>query len=179
MALSFSMPLSDNIDIPVARPTGGFTVHQVPSNSKIQRIGASERLKTLQKFGAVVPDHVKVAATAAKKKASAADAQQSGAVATTPEVYDQEYLCPVSIGTPAQTLNLNFDTGSSDLVRRLSVLPVDAHRALMITPTILLRRAEHVESPTDHHSGSSPANNQPNNSPNTNTTKSPNPNRAS
>lgn len=28
---------------------------------------------------------------------------------------DLEWLCPIKIGTPAKTYNMNFDTGSSDL----------------------------------------------------------------
>jgi hypothetical protein len=36
-----------------------------------------------------------------------------GSIAANPEQYDIEYLCPVKIG--GQTMNLDFDTGSSDL----------------------------------------------------------------
>ena len=36
-------------------------------------------------------------------------------MAAIPAQFDSQYLCPVQIGNPPQTLNLNFDTGSSDL----------------------------------------------------------------
>ena len=40
---------------------------------------------------------------------------QAGNVTADDQQNDSEYLCPVSIGTPAKTFSLDFDTGSSDL----------------------------------------------------------------
>ena len=82
----------------------GFTVHQVVSRPGIKMSGPYQMAKTFEKFGKPIPDHV-----------AAAAAISTGTVAADPEQYDSEYLESVQIGTPAQTLNLDFDTGSSDL----------------------------------------------------------------
>lgn len=58
-------------------------------------------VKTYGKFNAAVPANVKAALAT------------TGTVTATPEAYDSEYLCPVSID--GQTLMLDFDSGSADL----------------------------------------------------------------
>ncbi len=48
------------------------------------------------------------------QKKSTKDAQP-GDVPADDQQNDSMYLCPVTIGTPGQTFNLDFDTGSADL----------------------------------------------------------------
>ena len=64
--------------------------------------GPSAMAKTYAKFGKAVPEVI-----------AAAAASNDGTVTANPEAYDSEYLCPVTVGS--NTLNLDFDTGSSDL----------------------------------------------------------------
>ncbi|KAL8720601.1 MAG: hypothetical protein Q9225_002565 [Loekoesia sp. 1 TL-2023] len=78
-----------------------FTVHQSIAKSKI-RSGPAAVAATFYKYGKQPPANVKAAA-----------ANNDGSVTTTPTQYDSEYLTPVTIG--GQQLNLDFDTGSSDL----------------------------------------------------------------
>ncbi|KAL8999436.1 MAG: hypothetical protein Q9169_001750 [Polycauliona sp. 2 TL-2023] len=80
---------------------GDFIVHQtVPKPFK--KTGPAAILSTYDKYNASAPKAVIRALTA-----------NDGFVLANPTLYDAEYLSPVTIG--GQTLNLNFDTGSSDL----------------------------------------------------------------
>ena len=78
-----------------------FKVPQTKAKSKLLS-GPAAMAAVYAKYGATAPPDVKAAA-----------ANNDGTVTASPESYDSEYLCPVNIG--GQVLNLDFDTGSSDL----------------------------------------------------------------
>ena len=83
-----------------------FEINQVAAGTYFKN-GPTQMMHTYNKYarvGAKAPSNVVAAAAAA---------QQSGSVVANPQQYDQAYLCPVTVGN--NQLNLDFDTGSSDL----------------------------------------------------------------
>ncbi|EXJ96072.1 aspergillopepsin I [Capronia coronata CBS 617.96] len=94
------------IPAPQVTTKKGFTI--VQAVAKPFQAGPVVLQKAYNKFNKAIPADV---------KAAAAD----GSVTATPEEYDAEYLCPVTVG--GQTLNLDFDTGSADLWVFSSELP--------------------------------------------------------
>ncbi|KAI0424238.1 secreted aspartic proteinase precursor [Xylaria sp. FL1042] len=103
----FSAVLGAVSAVPAPEP-GRFTVSQT-RNVNFKRHGPAQVAKTYLKYGKPVPAELAAALGMTNDKRS------EGSVATQPQEYDSEWLTPVQIGTPAQTLNLDFDTGSSDL----------------------------------------------------------------
>ena len=87
--------------IPLEKRGAAFKVPQTVPKPFILS-GPSAMLYTYRKYKASPPSDVVSAA-----------ANNDGTVTANPTQYDSEYLCPVSIG--GQTVNLDFDTGSSDL----------------------------------------------------------------
>ncbi|KAF3011841.1 hypothetical protein G7054_g9226 [Neopestalotiopsis clavispora] len=94
----------------------GFTVNQVRAVNHV-RHGPSAVAKALLKFGKTPSDELleTIKSFRAERLALSIGKRTNGSAVTTPEQSDIEYLTPVSIGTPAQVLNLDFDSGSSDL----------------------------------------------------------------
>lgn len=123
---------------PKIQKRGVFTVERVKNPNFKRHDGPKQLLKSLRKYRMNIPpalmDAIKsgsgttttvadkltnsnVAAAATNVTSNAANtttlAAGVGQVAATPEQGDVEYLSPVNIG--GQTLNLDFDSGSSDL----------------------------------------------------------------
>lgn len=104
--------------------SGRVSLKQV-RNPNYNFIGPLSVKKTYLKYGKPVPDWLEAAVA---NFTSGLDLdfgkRTTGSATTTPiDDLDDAYVTPVSIGTPAQTLNLDFDTGSSDLWVFSSELP--------------------------------------------------------
>jgi len=95
-------------------------VARVP-NPKYKRSGIKSYAFALNKYKFQPtkegPFFTKQAASAGTQRVLAKKAPDGseGTVESTDVQNDSEYLSPVTIGTPGQTFNLDFDTGSSDL----------------------------------------------------------------
>ncbi|KAJ9151841.1 Asp-domain-containing protein [Pleurostoma richardsiae] len=103
---------------------GGATlkIPQVYNKGFIQvHRGPRALAKAYAKFGVQIPDELQqllleiLAELGVNVKTNQTTNAGQGEVAALPQMFDTEYLAAVQIGTPAQTLMLDFDTGSSDL----------------------------------------------------------------
>ncbi|KAI1821815.1 eukaryotic aspartyl protease [Xylaria intraflava] len=137
------------IGITVPRPEesrpGGvtFRVDQVPNpnyHGTPKGAGGIALARAYSKYGAPLPDDLRSYIMRTTKELDLVQTPTSdagtitadnslaaldGEVTASPEPFDSQYLCPVQIGTPPQTLYLNFDTGSSDLWVFSSETPAD------------------------------------------------------
>ncbi|KAG9930366.1 aspartic endopeptidase Pep1, partial [Aureobasidium melanogenum] len=103
-SLSLAHPLTTIDDI---KGKATFELGQILNTNATAKPPAQKLLNVYAKYakaGASAPSVVRKAA---------ASATASGSVANKPEPSDTMYLCPVTVG--GKTLNLDFDTGSSDL----------------------------------------------------------------
>ncbi|KAF9633155.1 Endothiapepsin [Lasiodiplodia theobromae] len=100
------------IGVPAEPKTEGTASLLQVRNTKHVKSGPRALAKAYVKYGIPISPELEAAVSNAT---SSAVKRATGSATTTPTEYDSEYLTPVSIGTPAQVLNLDFDTGSSDL----------------------------------------------------------------
>lgn len=107
-------------------------LNRVPTGEQQTKNGLLVVEKVYQKYGWEMPDQLPEAAGAAKEKMASYSSSSSsegsqvvtkisqqptqgtvGSISAMPQQHNSEYLCPIIVG--GQTLNLDLDTGSSDL----------------------------------------------------------------
>lgn len=109
---------------------GTFKVERVKNKAFNGHSGTKQLTKALKKYGMPIPPELSTileSIESRKKKSSSSSTSsnatgvtaaanatsETGDVAATPESGDSEFLAPISIG--GQTMNMDFDSGSSDL----------------------------------------------------------------
>lgn len=134
--LAAAVPTGPRQHAPIAshsRTNSRASLHQVraPKHHTHAKMGALALEKAYLKYNTAMPTDLNHAVTRIRANLAAGlkpwgididgdgtidlKTRATGSAVTTPEEYDVEYLTPVQIGTPPQTLNLDIDTGSSDL----------------------------------------------------------------
>jgi aspergillopepsin I len=88
---------------------------EVQYNKNYVPHGPTALFKAKRKYGAPISDNLKSLVAARQAKQALAKRQTGSAPNHPSDSADSEYITSVSIGTPAQVLPLDFDTGSSDL----------------------------------------------------------------
>ncbi|UNI22947.1 hypothetical protein JDV02_008790 [Purpureocillium takamizusanense] len=104
--------------IPTVQPAqqGSFEIKRSVNENFAGRNGPLALARAYNKYGIPVSEALlKAIETTHAAHNGQNTRRSSGSVTAIPDKDDLEYLVPVQVGTPAQTLKLDFDTGSSDL----------------------------------------------------------------
>lgn len=96
---------------------GSFDVRVRPRTATKYAHPALAMAKAINKFNQTMPSRLDVLVQkfSTAKVGKRAGSGASGSATTTPEDLDVAYITDISVGTPGQTLPMDFDTGSSDL----------------------------------------------------------------